>query len=98
MKQMGTSIVAMIATTAAKVARRSGSSTELRSTKYAITMSMRMRYVVSRGSQLHQTPHSKRVHISPVIMVSTTNRSAISRQMREQVSNRWFFVMRNRTA
>ena len=33
MKQMGTSMVAMMATTAAKVARRSGSSTELLSTK-----------------------------------------------------------------
>jgi hypothetical protein len=54
--------------------------------------------VVRRGSQLHHTPHSKRVHISPVIMVSTTNSRAISRQMREQVSKRRFFVMRKRTA
>ena len=43
MKQMGTSTMAMMAMTAAYTPRRSGSSMALRSTKYAMTMSMRMR-------------------------------------------------------
>ena len=43
MKQMGTSTMAMMAMTAAYTPRRSGSSMALRSTKYAMTMSMRIR-------------------------------------------------------
>ena len=88
MKQMGTSTRAMMLMTLAKTARRSGSSTAFRMTKYAMTMSMSMRYVVRRGSHVHQTPHSKRVHKSPVTIVKTTNSSEISIATREQVSNR----------
>ena len=82
----------------AYVARRSGSSMALRRMKYAIMMSIRIRYVVRRGSHVHHTPHSNRVHRSPVIMVQTTNSSAISIAIFEHVSNRRFFVMRKRTA
>ena len=97
MKQMGTSTVAMMPSTAAYVPRRSGSSMALRSTKYAMTMSMRIRYVVRRGSHVHHTPHSKRVHKSPVIMVMMTNTSAISMATFAHVSKRWFFVAKKRT-
>ena len=72
--------------TAPYVARRSGSSMALRRMKYAMMMSMRMRYVVRRGSHVHHTPHSNLVHKSPVIIVHATNSSAISIAIFEQVS------------
>ena len=98
MKQIGTSMRAMMLSTAPYVARRSGSSMALRRMKYAMMMSMRMRYVVRRGSHVHHTPHSNLVHKSPVIIVHATNSSAISIAIFEQVSKRRFFVMRKRTA
>ena len=97
-KQIGTSMRAMMLSTAPYVARRSGSSMALRRMKYAMMMSMRMRYVVRRGSHVHHTPHSNLVHKSPVIIVHATNSSAISIAIFEQVSKRRFFVMRKRTA
>ncbi len=68
----------------------------LRRMKYAITSSIRMKYVVRRGSHVHHTPHSKRSHISPENMVHRMNTRAISVAILPQVSKRFSFVMRKR--
>ena len=59
---------------------------------------MRMKYVVRRGSQTHQTPHSKRVHTSPEIIVAMMNTSVTCIAVRDARSCARSFVARKRAA
>src|ERR1700728_2785879 len=67
---MGTLIAAMIANTALRRARSSGSPFARRSAKYPSAKTSMMAVEVSRASQAHQTPHVGRPQIEPVMRVS----------------------------
>src|SRR3954470_20758250 len=62
---MGTSTYAMIVATADQIARRAGSSTNLRSARMPRKAKSRTAVVVRRGSQSHHTPHVGLAQIAP---------------------------------
>src|SRR4029077_12348664 len=74
----GTSINAKIPNNALTKARRSGSSTSVRRTKYATYSSHNTNVEVSRASHVHHMPHTGCAQIGPVTKTTVVNASPTS--------------------
>ena len=62
-----------------------------------MTSSIKMKYVVRRGSHTHHTPHSKRVHRSPETMVAMMNTNVTCAAVCERRSYLRSLVIKNLT-
>src|SRR5688572_14540005 len=95
---MGRSIEAMIVATADQIARRVGSSTNLRKARMPRKAKSRTAVEVRRGSQSHHTPQVGLAQIAPWQHSRNASRLPISRPASIRVSHFRSFMKRNAIA